>query len=160
MANMFCDGTGDSMAANDNYHDTVYRMYESVDILYKKRQWFNANYLSGYILECYCKLILLISANEGHIFSNNRQNVMDFGHKVSDLKTELNLITFEGCAVSSYCLDVQSVCTNILNHWNPNKRYEADSSIWNTETLASDIHAEIELLMDMVIKMEIDGALV
>ncbi len=68
---------------SDNYHDTVYRMYESSDILYKQKQWFNSN-----------------------------------------------------------------------------KRYGADSSILNKDNLALDIHAEIEELMDMVIKMEIDGVLI
>lgn len=144
----------------DNYHDTAYRMYESSDILYKKRQWFNANYLAGYVAECYCKLILLISVGQGHIFSNNRHNVRTFGHEVNDLKDEVDLISLEGCAVSSYCLDVQNVCPNILNNWNPNKRYEADNSMLNTDILAADIHTEVEELMDMIIKMEIDGVLV
>ncbi len=143
----------------DNYHDAVYRMYESSDILYKKQQWFNANYLAGYILECYSKLILSLSAGQGHVFSHNYQHVRDFGHSLIDLKNELVLISFGGCAVSGYCLDIQNDCGNILANWNPNRRYEADSSILNTEELAADIRREAEKLMDMVITMEIDGVL-
>ena len=120
---------------SDNYHDTVYRMYESSDVLYKAQNWFNANYLAGYVLECYCKLILLISSNQGHDFSNNKHNVRVFGHDVNELKDEIDLISLEGCAISSYCLDVRSMCPEILDNWNPNKRYESNESILNTETL-------------------------
>ena len=49
------------MEMDDNYRDAVYRMYESSDVLFEKQQWFNANYLAGYVLECYCKLILLMA---------------------------------------------------------------------------------------------------
>lgn len=30
----------------DNYQDTAYRMYDSSHLLFQKKQWFNANYLS------------------------------------------------------------------------------------------------------------------
>ena len=145
---------------SDNYHDTVYRMYESSDILYKQKQWFNSNYLAGYVLECYCKLILLISVEQGHAFSGGHNSIKAFGHGLVELKDEIGLISLEGCAVSSYCIDVQSCCLNLINNWNPNKRYGADSSILNKDNLALDIHAEIEELMDMVIKMEVDGVLI
>ena len=52
------------------------------------------------------------------------------------------------------------MCLEILDNWNPNKRYESNESILNTETLAGEIHREIEAITDMVIKMEIDGVLV
>lgn len=144
----------------DNYHDTVYRMYESSDILYRKQQWFNANYLAGYVLECYCKLILLTASQHGYTFSNNRQEVMQFRHNVNDLKDEVELISLEGGLSSSYCLDVRTACMNLLNNWNPNKGYEADNSILNSEALAISIHTEVEALMDLIIKMEIDGVFV
>ncbi len=41
------------MEMDDNYRNAVYRMYESSDVLFEKQQWFNANYLAGYVLECY-----------------------------------------------------------------------------------------------------------
>lgn len=144
----------------DNYHDTVYRMYESSDILYKNQQWFNANYLAGYVLECYCKLILLMASQQGYSYSGHRHNVKEFKHNVNELKEEVELINLRGGLSAGYCLDVQSVCTNLLNSWNPNKRYEADSGILNNEALALRIHNEVEAIMDLIIKMEIDGVLV
>lgn len=140
--------------------DTVYRMYESSDLLYKQQQWFNANYLGGYVLECYCKLILMIASQQGYTFSKKRHNVRQFMHDVYELKDEVDLISLNGGLSSGYCLDVQNACTNLLNNWNPNKRYEADSGILNNEVLAEKIHTEVEILMDLIIKMEIDGVLV
>lgn len=144
---------------NDDYRDTAYRMYESSDILFQRQQWFNANYLAGYIAECYCKLVLMASAEQGHSFSHERRNIRDFGHKIVDLNDETALVSFEGCAVSAYCLDMRSICPNILDHWNPNRRYEGDESVLNTDRMAADIHTERERLMDMIMKMEIDGVI-
>ncbi len=148
------------MRVDDNYHDTVYRMYESSDILYKNQQWFNANYLAGYVLECYCKLMLLLASRQGYAFSNHRRDVRQFKHDVNELKEEIGLISREGGLSAGYCLDLQSACANLLEHWNPAKRYEPDSSKWNEEALAIRIHQEIEALMDMIIKMEIDGGMI
>lgn len=147
------------MEMDDNYRDAVYRMYESSDVLFEKQQWFNVNYLAGYVLECYCKLILLMAVGQGYAFSGGQQKVRKFGHAVSELRDEVDFIRLGSCAVAGYCIDVQEVCPNILGEWNPNKRYGADSSVLNTEALAVKIHTEMEALMDMVIKMEVDGVL-
>lgn len=132
-------------------------MYESSDELYKRQQWFNANYLAGYVLECYCKLVLIMSRQQGYVFSNNRQSVRNFGHEISSLQDEVQLISMVGCGVSGYCINIQDLCSNLLCNWNPNKRYEADSHVLNSKTLADKIHIEIETLMNTIIQMEIDG---
>ncbi|GFI48190.1 hypothetical protein IMSAGC019_03517 [Lachnospiraceae bacterium] len=144
----------------DNYRDTAYRMYESSDILFQRQQWFNANYLAGYIAECYCKLVLGTAGEHGHSFSHGHRNLRDFGHRITELSDETAFIGFGGGTVSAYCLDMRMVCPNILNNWNPNRRYEGDGSALNSEGLALDIHAEREKLMDMIMKMEIDGVIV
>lgn len=144
----------------DNYHDTAYRMYDSSRLLYEKAQWFNANYLSGYILECYCKLVLILYSQDGRPFSGSHSTIRSFGHQLSDLKNEIDLISLTGCAASGYCLDILITCPNIYRNWNPNRRYEPDSSILNTESLAEKIHAETDALIDMIMQMEIDGVLI
>lgn len=144
----------------DNYQDTAYRMYDSSHLLFQKKQWFNANYLSGYILECYCKLVLTLYSQHGYSFSRGHSTLRSFGHKLSDLKNEIDLISLSGCAASSYCLDILSTCPNTLNEWDPKRRYEPDCSTLNTKTLAEKIHMETESLIDMIMKMDIDGVII
>lgn len=80
----------------DNYYDTVYRMYEASDLLFNNEQWFNANYLAGYVAECYCKLVLQISRQEGYCFHGGKNRERDFGHNVEEMHDEIALLALNG----------------------------------------------------------------
>ncbi len=144
----------------DNYHDTVYRMYEASDLLFHNEQWFNANYLAGYVAECYCKLILQISRREGYCFQGSKNSERDFGHNVEGMYDEIALLAMNGYSISAYCIDLSIECSEILNHWNPNRRYESNACILNSKELGESIHKEMEKLIDYIIKMEVDGVFI
>lgn len=96
----------------------------------------------------------------GYTFSKSRHAVIEFKHHVRELKDEVELISMNGGLSSSYCLDVQNVCKNLLKYWNPYDRYKPDGHILNNKVLAEKIHTEVEALMELIIKMEIDGVLI
>lgn len=143
----------------DNYKDTVYRMSKSATVLYKDKQWFNTCYLAGYVAECYCKEILLLAEQEGYHFSNAGR-VREFSHKLDKLKDEVNLIALVSGVASAYCIDVQKECPTIYANWNPNKRYQSNSHMFNQEVTADKVMNEMRNLMKSIVQMEIDGVLV
>lgn len=143
----------------DNYHDTVYRMYEASDLLYRNTQWFNANYLAGYVLECYCKLILQISRQEGYEFQSGKTSEKGFRHHINEMLDEIGLMEIDGYSISAYCIEVAQVCPVLLENWNPFDRYESNSYILNSKEMGDCIHKELEVLIDQIIKMEVDGVL-
>lgn len=142
----------------DNYKDTAYRMYDSAQVLYKDEMWFNTCYLAGYVAECYCKEILLLAAYNGYAFQN-ADNVKKFSHKLDKLQDEVEIIAGMGGATSLYCHDIQSECPTIYANWNPLERYQSDSYIFNHKETADKMIEEMEMLMEYIIQMEIDGVL-
>lgn len=141
----------------DNYKDTAYRMFESSEILYGKSQWFNANYLAGYVLECYCKLVLSYTLNCGETLS--RGTIRGYSHDINSMRNEIDLILLNGGTASQYCIDICNACNKIMANWNPNYRYEASSHALNNDILANDIKLETESLIELILTMEVDGVI-
>lgn len=141
----------------DNYKDTAYRMYESSIVLYNNNLWFNSNYLAGYVLECYCKLILSYTLEQGESLSQD--NIRRYSHNIASMRDEIDLILQGEGVASQYCMDLSSECNNIIMNWNPNLRYESTTHILNDSTLANEINKEIEKLMGIILKMEVDGVI-
>jgi hypothetical protein len=141
----------------DNYKDTAYRMYESSEILYKNKQWFNSNYLAGYVLECYCKLILSYTLSCGGVLS--RTTIRGYSHDIDSMRNDIDLILLSGGNASQYCIDICVKCSKIISNWNPNCRYENATHILNDSVLANDINLEIENLINLILKMEVDGVI-
>lgn len=143
----------------DYYKDTVYRMSDSAAVLHKNKMWFNTCYLAGYVAECYCKEILLLAEQEGYHF-HNASSVRNFSHKLDKLQDEVNLIAMVAGAASAYCIDVQTECPTIYANWDPNKRYQSNSYMFNQEAIADKVMEEMRKLMKCIVQMEIDGVLV
>lgn len=139
----------------DNYIDTAYRMYDSSLELKKVKQWLNACYLAGYIVECYCKLILQSAVNQGYCVSDSR---LLYSHKLEELGNEI-IIGLPGVVSASYCADVSSVCSSIVNGWGVSLRYAADSHVWNSEEIAERVLGEVDELMEIIMNMQLDGVI-
>lgn len=141
----------------DNFKDTAYRMYESSGILFKDKQWFNANYLAGYILECYCKLVLTCELSCGG--SLTRASVRGYSHNINELRNEVDLILLTGGTASQYCINICTECNELYLNWNPKFRYEDDTYIFNDSLLAKSINDEINRIIYIVLQMEVDGVI-
>lgn len=142
---------------SDNFKDTAYRMHESSGILFDKEQWFNANYLAGYVCECYCKLVLGMALNSGESLSKN--NVQQYRHNVGLMRDDIDYIMLNGTSVMKYCLDLNNTCGNIINEWNPFDRYGSNSHKLNDKELAEKINKEINVLAEKILEMDVDGVI-
>lgn len=141
----------------DNYKDTIYRMHDSSCILYDNEKWFNANYLAGYVLECYCKLVLDFAMKEGtHL---TKSTIRGYSHNVQAMRDEIDLLMQSGTAVTKYCIDLNQKCSHIIANWHPEKRYEADTHVLGSSDLSDEINKEIKFLIDIILKMDIDGVI-
>lgn len=140
----------------DNYKDTAYRMYEDSDILLKNNSWFNCCYLAGYVLECYCKLVLSNALVNGII---SGRTIRSYSHNISDMESDISMILLSGNQLSRYCLDLISKCNNILSYWNPNNRYNADGTAWEDEIMAKKFREECDILIEQILQMELDGVI-
>ena len=141
----------------DNYKDTIYRMHESSCILYDKEQWFNANYLAGYVLECYCKLVLNFAMELG--IQLTRGSTKSYSHDVYAMRNEIDLLMQSGATITKYCIDLNQKCSHIISNWHPNYRYEADSHALGRIDLSEQINKEIKILIDIILKMDVDGVI-
>lgn len=141
----------------DNFKDTAYRMYEDAEILLNNEKWFNSCYLSGYILECYCKLILDNALTNGII--NSRRNVREYSHNISSMERDMSLLLLSESQLSRYCLDLSSKCTNILSTWNPIHRYRDNDTEWNNNNIAEEYKEESDVLIEQILQMELDGVI-
>lgn len=109
----------------DNYLDTLYRMYKSSNILFKEKDFHNASYLAGYVLECYLKSLI---KKEKKV--HDLEELINYIEKNSSISVKLQRINFE----------------NIKKDWKVSKRYTEKSNEWQAET-AKKMNCEIKSIM-------------
>jgi hypothetical protein len=137
----------------DDYYIAAERMWKDTNILKNNHRWFNTCYLSGYILECYGKLL---------IQNYTSKKPIDYKHNLKELnktiQTEIALL--EGA--SKYVLDFKTNCNTIYEgheKWSPKKRYSAQKGVWDSEATADKFVNEAEKIMNLVVQMKIDGVI-
>lgn len=140
----------------DNYKDTAYRMYEDAEVLLNNSKWFNCCYLSGYVLECYCKLVLSNALANGII---SGRGIRQYSHKVNDMESDLSMVLLSSSQLSKYCLDLFSTCDSLLSEWNPNNRYNSNESEWDDKVKAGKYKEECDILIEQILQMELDGVI-
>lgn len=132
----------------DNYYDTAIRMYKSAQSLHVNQEFHNSCYVAGYVIECYVKIIynLMSGLNPAH------------SHNILNLNNQcLQYIASGNATNQAYFVDSTTNFSNVLLQWSPvNSRY---TEILN-EFLETDSHnfqGEIEIAMNEIAKMKIDG---
>ena len=134
----------------DDYKETACRMHLDSELLFNAKRWFNTCYLSGYVVECYCKLILEMNPDD-----NGRRH----SHKLDEMQKILHNYALGQNAYSSYCVDVASICPNIINNWSTGLRYGDDTCIFNSEDMARKFYQEQKEVMLQIKKMMVDGVI-
>ena len=141
----------------DDYFDTAQRIYNDITILRNSNKWFNTCYLSGYIMECYEKIIL----NE----VLNVPNARGFSHDVDRMADEIHRLytayLVGGGVPSKYIVDIRRACASLFdgdNSWHPTKRYRNQTTIWG-QTIAELFYNETDGIMMLLLEMELDGAI-
>ena len=95
--------------------------------------------------------------NEGtHL---TRGSVRGYSHDVHAMRDEIDLLMQSGTTVTKYYIDLNLKCSHIIANWHPEKRYEADSHPLGSADLSNEINKEIKILIDIILKMDIDGVI-
>lgn len=144
----------------DNFYITAERMYNDLDLLYNEKRWFNACYFSGYVVECYAKLII------SQTLSTTPSEIKKFSHDLDKLEVELqsvlNSFIIGGRIPPSYICDIKNVCPTICTgtqKWHPNHRYSGDITRWG-ELTAQSYYNEVNEIILKILQMKIDGVIV
>jgi hypothetical protein len=137
----------------DDFYKTAQRMWEDANILKSSannKSWFNTCYLSGYILECYGKLLLSYAPS-------NR-----YGHDIKFINESIVNFILNNSSLATYCIDFKNDCKTIYDEpqkWDPKKRYECTVGIWDTEATAAAFINEAQIVINMINKMKLDGVI-
>ncbi|MNC59362.1 hypothetical protein D3C75_1091660 [compost metagenome] len=115
-----------------------------------KNSWFNTCYLSGYILECYGKLLLTYGP------------LKRYGHNLDNINDSISDHILINPSLAKYCLDFKITCNTIYEDpqkWDPKKRYENDAGVWDSEEIANRFIDESRNVIVMINQMKLDGVI-
>lgn len=145
------------MDNRDNFYKTAERMDGDAQSLYNDERWFNCCYLSGYVAECYTKLVL------SKILTY--EDVKKFSHQLTKLGRELlnkfNDLMTVGNVPSAFLHDLKHLCPTVcIGHqkWDPKKRYHDGNGLWEKNT-AEKYREEIAALFKIIVRMKISGVI-
>ena len=134
---------------DDNFLKTAERMYDSSKILHRENHSFNSCYLSGYVAECYAKIMYELTSGNT-IKSHNTANILA---SVSSLLTSSS-------PHNKYWIDMSIECPNMYSgatKWHPEERY-SDVYPWTAATSYA-FQLEMEIFFDKITEMIIDGVI-
>jgi HEPN domain-containing protein len=134
---------------NDNFLKTAERMYDSSKILHRENQSFNSCYLSGYVAECYAKIMYGLTSG-----SNIRS------HDTADILVRISSLLTSASPYNRYWIDMPIECPNMYSgaaKWHPMERY-SDTYPW-TITISAAFQQEMDIFFDKITEMIIDGVI-
>jgi hypothetical protein len=122
-------------------------MYNSSVKLHNQGDYHNACYLSGYVVECYAKIIVGLS------YGFNSQDIAkEFRHDLNKLNKELQYI-LNNSPFSMYIVDFDIEFMDIINgpsKWNPIKRYSNTTwSLGDSTNFQNQIPKAMQLLAQL-----------
>lgn len=144
----------------DNYYKTANRNFKSAKVLKDNNENFNSCYLSGYILECYSKIIVQFA------YSTTISEIKKtFGHDIKGLQKELRYLlldpTISNLINSKYILDLSHICPTIIsgqNKWDPMKRYSNEEYFWDSSAAEMYIN-ESKIVVKTLASLKLDGVI-
>jgi len=137
----------------DNYFITAERMSQSSLILHRASQHYNACYLSGYVVECYAKILL------------SKIGISKKIHDLSELRTVLNYTLSGASSITTtgmgrYLIDILAACPNMVSgpmKWDPMFRYD-DLYPWD-QNMSTLFQQEADKCLEKIYEMKIDGTI-
>lgn len=133
---------------DDQYRKTSERMYSSAFLLHNNRQFFNACYLAGYVIECYQKLVIQILGSDPRMI-----------HNLEDLKAHYKQLKNTSKArqylKQGIILDIEQKCPTVFLMWHPTHRYD-ESHEWNEQN-SIQFQEEIKRINHVIARMKTNG---
>jgi HEPN domain-containing protein len=136
---------------NDNYLKTAERMYDSAKILHQANHSFNSCYLSGYVAECYAKIMY-------YKLAHGRVRLKS--HDTIDILSNVSSLLTSSSSYNKYLIDMPIECPNMCAgaaKWHPFERY-SDIHPW-TAPISALFQQEMDIFFDKITEMIIDGVI-
>jgi hypothetical protein len=137
----------------DDFKKTAKRMGKSSSTLHNAREFYNACYLGGYVIESYAKILIgLLGTSHGN---EHRIPVL-----IGDV--ERNYLLANSTLIgkirnSGVAINLRTDFAQISRNWHPYKRYAGVES-WNVRT-STDFQAEITLALQHIARLEVNGVI-
>ena len=132
----------------DNFYETARRMLTTSRILHNNSDYHNSCYTAGYVIECYAKAIV-------ETYSTLQPKT--FSHNINRLNIELQSILGGNSSLSSHIVDGSVDFNNMFNGWNPVLLRYVEKSNELDVGISDKYQVEIDLAMQKLTKMKIDG---
>lgn len=130
------------------YFNTAERMYKSSKILHDNKQFFNACYLAGYVVECFQKTVI-------EILNQDPKKI----HDLEDLKRQYKSLKAtrrgQDLAKKNLFVDIESKFPTIFSVWHPTHRYD-DSYTW-TEESSIKFQEELKHCLHLLNRLKTNG---
>lgn len=150
---------------SEDFFDTCGRMFASATTLNGNHEYYNSCYLSGYVVECYLKHLILTfgTKDDGTDFSIDDIR-KDYGHNLQSLIHDMNdFISINPNIPASCRFDLNVECSAIVGtsgqlKWHPNYRY-GEHPKWSDESCSGAYISEITKLHETLTSLRIGGIL-
>lgn len=149
---------------NTDFLKTCDKMYASATTLSNNQEYYNSCYLSGYVIECYLKQIILKYA----IKSDGTNYTVDeikakYAHKIHVLIRDLKDCINVNASIPASCrIDLNIMCKTICigtgGHpkWDPRYRY-GEHSAWDDKSYSDCYINEIKQLYNILSSLRVGG---
>ena len=146
-----------------DYLSTLQRMYRDSKILYENGEYYNSCYLSGYVLECALKYILLSYGRKPDGENFTLEEIKGAAHNTSKLNRYLDdWISIAGGIENRYRFDSRTICPHIFvgdsgyPKWDPRYRY-GEHPQWNVKALCQKYICDIENIFRFISNIVVGG---
>ncbi len=146
-----------------DYLSTLQRMYTDAKILYEKGEYYNSCYLSGYVLECALKHILLSYGRKEDGGAYTLNEVKRFLHNTVKLNKYLDdWASIAGGVEARYRFDSRKLCPHIFvgeggyPKWDPKYRY-GEHPQWEQEPFCRKYIQDIENIFRFISNLVLGG---
>jgi hypothetical protein len=139
----------------DNYRVTAKRTGASSAVLHNSKEFFNACYLGGYVIECCQKLLLESVTNAGTWNYHELDDLhRDYKAKVYALKKSRHPKASQ--LIKAHAIvDIDKLFKTIFETWHPKYRYD-DAHGWD-ETTSQKYQQEIIGALKIIARLQING---
>ncbi len=146
-----------------DYLSTLYRMYKDSKILYENKEYYNCCYLSGYVLECALKYILLSFGKKADGEKYTLEEIKAAAHNTTKLNKFLDdWISITEGIEARYRFDGRTICPHIFigeggyPKWDPKYRY-GEHPQWEMPSFCQKYIHDIDKIFRFISNVVIGG---
>ena len=146
-----------------DFLSTLQRMHKDSKILFENEEYYNSCYLSGYVLECALKYILLTYGRKSSGERYTLEEIKKFRHNTTKLNQYLSdWLSMAGGIEARFRFDSQTICPHIFigeggyPKWDPKYRY-GEHPQWNLQDFCQKYICDIDNIFHFISNIVVGG---